>query len=50
MQMASSVGRLSGGVIAMSLWQKPISELSFQDIDQFCSAKLAESTRLDYWK
>jgi hypothetical protein len=32
----------------MSLWQKPMSEITFEDIDAFCSAKHREGTRYDY--
>jgi Putative DNA-binding domain len=32
----------------MSLWQKPMSEVTFRDIDAFCSAKHREGTRCDY--
>ena len=32
----------------MSLWQKPMSEVTFEDIDAFCSAMYREGTRCDY--
>lgn len=32
----------------MSLWQKPISDIAFDDIDEFCKAMVPESNRLDY--
>ena len=32
----------------MSLWYRPIRDITFDDVDAFCSMKLSEGTRLDY--
>ena len=32
----------------MNLWQKPIDQITFDDVDEFCAAGLEESVRLDY--
>lgn len=32
----------------MNLWQKPIDQITFQDVDSFCAAGWEESARLDY--
>ena len=32
----------------MSLWNKPLGAIAFQDVDEFCKADLEESVRLDY--
>jgi hypothetical protein len=32
----------------MNLWNKPIHEITFADVDEFCKQQIAESTRLDY--
>lgn len=32
----------------MSLWHKPVSEITFADIDEFCRTMQAEGARLDY--
>src|SRR4051794_5355069 len=37
----------SGG-LTLSLWYKPIDEIMFEDVDEFCSQKHREGLRLDY--
>jgi hypothetical protein len=32
----------------MSLWQKPMSEIDFEDIDKFCASMPQENSRLDF--
>ncbi len=32
----------------MSLWSKPISEVTFEDVEEFCQAEWKEGVRLDY--
>jgi len=37
-----------GGRCSMSLWSKPLSQVAFEDVDDFCRSMQAEGVRLEY--